>query len=107
MTCFKPSLVVLVMLGLVFLYGCHYVRAVGRPWDVDTDWSYKSSTTEEPGAVQLNPKGKQLRRLKFRVQDVANLLAYYNTPSFGMTKHSQGNVAYLGYLGPEPCLNLN
>ena len=56
MICFKPSLVVLVMLGLVFLDDCPNVRAVGRPWDVDKDWSYK--TTEEPGVVQLNPEGK-------------------------------------------------
>ena len=58
MICFKPSLVVLVMLGLVFLDDCPNVRAVGRPWDVDKDWSYKTSTTEETGVVQLNPDGK-------------------------------------------------
>ena len=58
MICFKPSLMVLVMLGLVFLDDCPSVRAVGLPWDVDKDWSYKTSTTEETGVVLLNPDGK-------------------------------------------------
>ena len=76
----------LLVLGLVFLDDCPNVsgRAVGQPWDVDTDWSYKTSSTEEPSASRLDPKGTFVTQFYFRVRDVANFVRH---SLVDMTKH--------------------
>ena len=99
---FKPCLVTLLVLGLVFLDDCPNVggRAVGQPWDVDTDWSYKTSSTDEPSASQLNPKGTFVTQFDFRVRNVANFVRH---SLVDMTKHYKATLLYLGYPCPETC----
>jgi hypothetical protein len=76
---FKPCLATLLVVGLIFLDNCPIVggKAVGQPWDIDTDWSHRTSSTEEPSASRLDPKGTFFAtQFYFRVRDVANFVGH-------------------------------